>query len=405
MAEPAATTEPEVHGAAPEKGADAKGDAALKRHVEQRTLVFPDLRILYVPVPKAGCTAIMWALARAAGLDETGFFKSYYREVTRSLTIHDLSHWPDEYLFAKLGEEERKKILSSEEWLRFTVVRHPFRRLWSAWQSKVLLAEPQFIEKFSDEPWFPPSIESGEGVLKMFEQFVSALEGDRRLVNADVHWAPQTILISQDRLPYTHVGRVERLGETIERVTEHLSAIEGAPALPEIPRANPSPLGYTDELFDAASIELLGELFADDLREFDYEPPTGDALGSPPPPSWIETVDSVAPVLQSLRDRNQRVGDLQQLFKTRREQMNDRIGKQRTRIETQKNKIEDQQQKLRQQRSLRADEQRRNKRLQERLRVTTNRLERIEKSASWRYTAPLRRLGDFGRKLKSRLRP
>lgn len=378
------------------------------QHILQRAVVFEELRTLYVPVPKAGCTAILWSLAELSGLNEDRFYGSFGREVSRSLTIHDLNQWPDQYLYGKLPKEKRDEILAADDWLRFTVVRHPFRRLWSAWQSKILLNEPQFTEKFSEESWFPHSVDSAGDVLKMFRQFLQALEENPPLVSADVHWAPQVALAAYSEMPYTFVGRVEKLGETVDLLRDHLQKVNGS-TLPDLPRANVTPLPYVDELFDEGDARILGEAFADDLREFDYKPPPGSSLEAPCPPSWTQAVDAVTPALEELRHRNERVGDLQRLFKEKRSELNgrinhmrDRIGNQKERLEQQKARIAEAKRRNQHQAKLRAEEQRRNERLQKRLLKTTNELARIKNSASWRYTAPLRRLTRFGKKATGR---
>ena len=38
------------------------------RHVAQRTVVLPQHRVLFLPMPKAGCTSVLWLLAELAGL-------------------------------------------------------------------------------------------------------------------------------------------------------------------------------------------------------------------------------------------------------------------------------------------------------------------------------------------------
>jgi hypothetical protein len=371
--------------------------APAARHVDTRTLVFPDLKVMYVPVPKAACTAIMWALAELSGLDQDLFYSSFGFEVSRSLTIHDLSNWPDRFLYMKLSEEEKEEILAAPDWFRFTVVRHPFRRLWSAWQSKVLLGEPQFIGKFSSSEWFPTSAGSASDVLKSFRQFLEALEQDEALVQADVHWAPQVEVVSLHEMHYTHVGRVENMNATADALRAHVRDIVGS-SLPDLQRENVTPLPYVDQLFDTADVRVLCERFADDLKEFDYQVPADEALDASCPDEWIATVDAVAPALEALRQRHARMLDLHVAFKDNRRDLNERINEIRNRVRQQKTRIEQQQRRLKQQAKLRAEERRRNERLQQRLRETTRDLERIRNSKTWRYTAPLRRLSRLGRK-------
>ena len=34
-------------------------------HILQRTVVLPELRVLFLPIPKAGCTSMLWLLAES----------------------------------------------------------------------------------------------------------------------------------------------------------------------------------------------------------------------------------------------------------------------------------------------------------------------------------------------------
>ena len=343
-------------------------------HVLQRGIVFDNLRILYVPVPKAGCTALLWSLAGLAGLEESTFAHSAGREVSRALTIHDLSRWPESFRFGERSPEDRERLLAADDWLCLTVARHPFRRLWSAWQSKVLLAEPQFIEKYSSQPWFPGPVRSAPDVLKSFREFLDALEHDPDLVHSDVHWAPQIDVIEHPQVSYDHLGRVEKLDETLDRIREHLRDNEKA-VLPDLPRTNVSTLPYADELFTESDIRFLAEIYADDMRVFGYPPPNGEALRDTVPGSWMEAVDATVSALKELRHRNERVGDLHHLLNAKQKDL---------RAMTRRKQREE---------KLRREEHGRNQRLQERLRKAMVQLQHMRNSRTWRYTAPLRKAG------------
>jgi hypothetical protein len=377
---------------APSVERERRGPIALDQHADKRTLIFPDARVFFVPVPKAGCTSVMWSLARMAGLDEEQFYGSLYREVSRSLTIHDVSVWPDEFLFSHQPDPIKDEILSSSDWFRFTTVRDPLRRLWSAWQSKILLNEPQFMEKFGSEAWLPRSVDSAEDILNAFREFLDAVKANRDLIRADVHWAPQVDLTGLGRVSYTHIGRFEKIGETLQRLREHLRSVEG-PELPDLPRTNVSALPYVDGLFKAEDVEVLKDVYADDLREFGYQLPPSEVLAQPSPPSWIDAVDATIPALEDLRHRNERVGDLHRAWRIRQDELTGRIGQMRGRIDQLKKSNKEQKRRNNQLTKLRAEEHRRNERLQKRLREANAELKRIKNSSSWRYTAPLRRLG------------
>src|SRR5919202_4695974 len=142
-------------GSAPSPTAASEREAPYVRHVLQRTLVLPELRLLFLPVPKAACTRVLWLLAALAGLPAEAFARSLMPEPSSALTVHDMSVWGPGRRLGDYSPEERERLLAEEGWLRFALVRDPASRLWSAWQSKLLLREPRFLELYGQEPWFP----------------------------------------------------------------------------------------------------------------------------------------------------------------------------------------------------------------------------------------------------------
>ncbi len=354
-------------------------------HVVQRAIILDRARLFFVPVPKAGCTSVLWSLAEMAGLPVSAFADSEGREVTRALAIHDLGRWPPAFRFGQREPEDRDRVLSEDDWLRFTVVRHPFRRLWSAWQSKILLAEPQFTDRYSSQPWFPGELRSGADVIGAWRDFLTALKEDPELLRADVHWAPQVDVLDYKDLSYDHIGHVEQLGETLERVRDHLRATAGLD-LPEPPRMNESTLPYDDELFDQDDVKRIAEMYEDDMSAFGYEAPDADKIGGDLPESWMATVDALVPAIEELRNRHQRVADLQQILKARRKQLR----------ETDR--------RLTRQRRLRREEHQRNNRLVKRLQDATDEIQRMRSSRTWQYTAPIREAGKRFRRIKRRLK-
>jgi hypothetical protein len=239
--------------------------------------------------------------------------------------------------------------------------------------------------KFSSRPWFPDPARSAAEVLAAFRSFMDALAAEPELVRSDVHWAPQVELIGSRRVSYTHVGRVEKLDETLDRVREHLREIP-AVVLPGLPRTNVSPLPYVDELFTELDVRFLDEMYGEDIREFGYEALSSARVANSVPESWIETVDGVAPALVELRDRNERVADMHDVAKKRQQMFVEMKGR--------KNRAT----------KLRWEEHRRNQRLQKRLEAATTELRDIRTSRTWRYTAPLRRVARKVRRARRALR-
>jgi hypothetical protein len=275
-------------------------------YVLRSAFVFEELRLLFVPVPKAATTALLDALAEVVGIRTTEIARSRKFEATRSLAIHDGSLWGASFRLEARPEEECGEILGSEDWLRVTVVREPARRLWSAWVSKVLVRDPRFVASFG-ESWFPAVPASTQDVLDSFRAFVQGLATASR---QDVHWLPQAGLVEPSSVPYQHVGRVEELERTTAILASRVQ--EAGASLPTIRHENPSILPFAPELFDRPTLAAALRWTASDRSEFGYEPlePTGDA----PDARWFAAVDAALPALRAVIERNQRIGDLAALL-------------------------------------------------------------------------------------------
>ena len=193
-------------------------------------------------MPKAACTSVLWTLAELVGMTAEDFEGSTLPEPSASLTVHDMNAWAPDHRLAQYEGEARRRILGDDDWLRFTVVRDPWHRLWSGWLSKLLLREPRFVALYGEQPWFPRLPERAGDVVEDFRRFVAALGAGEA---EDVHWAVQHDLSSQ--LPLTHVGRAERLGDTLRLLYDHVGTEPPAPA----GRRNASPLALPPDAYDA----------------------------------------------------------------------------------------------------------------------------------------------------------
>ena len=273
------------------------------RHVDQRTVVLDDFRVLYLPMPKAGCTTVLWILAELAGLPVETFDRSTWPGVVPALVVHDMKLWGEGRRLADYGGEERARVLGEDGWFRFTLVRDPAPRLWSAWQSKLLLREPRFLATFGEEPWFPRLPNDADELIEDFRGFVAAVA---RGEAEDVHWAVQHDLVRQ--LPLEHVGRLERLAETLELLRAHI----GRPTLPAAKgRENRTPLPMPPGAYDEAAATALREHYRADFEEYGYEPPLEDDGSANA--AWKEQVVPLLPLLRDTIDKHVRIGQLQRI--------------------------------------------------------------------------------------------
>jgi Sulfotransferase family len=285
--------------------ASAPAAAPFARHVLERTVVLPRQRVLFLPMPKAACTNVLWTLAGLAGLPPDRFDNSPLPEVSPALTVHDMNQWPDELRLIRYEGAERERLLREDGWLRFTLVRDPAPRLWSGWQSKLLLREPRFADDFGDAPWFPRVPWAAREIVDDFRAFVAALGGGE---GEDVHWAVQHDLI--DQLPLNHVGQVERIEQTLARLAAHVGG-ELTPGRHE----NRSPLPQPPGLYDARSAAILRDRHAADYAAFGYAHPTGEAE---PMAAWEAEVEPLLPLLRSTIDEHARLAQVHRIAQKRR---------------------------------------------------------------------------------------
>lgn len=274
------------------------------QHVELRTVVLPELKILYLPVLKAGCTSLLWLLSRLAGIPAETFTHSVLPGVSPALTVHDMSLWGAGHRLADYEGAERERLLAEDGWLRFSVVRHPATRLWSAWQSKLLLREPRFAPVFGDQPWFPRVPSDPEQVIDDFRRFVAAVADGEAV---DAHWAVQHDIVTQ--LPLDHVGRLESLDDTHRLLRQHVPPERW----PEVAfHENRAPLPFPATAFDRDAASAVNEHYRADFEHFGYEPvePSDDAAAAA---AWAERVTPVLPVLKETIDRHVRIEQLHRL--------------------------------------------------------------------------------------------
>ena len=277
-------------------------------HVLQTAVVLDDARLLYVPVPKAACTAVLRALARAVDIPEERLARARKLEVTRDLAIHDPAVWGTSFALEGRSPEEVERILHAPDWLRFTVVREPLRRLWSAWVSKILAREPRFVAFFGHMDWFPAVPDSSDDVLESFRRFVRGLPA-RDPDEHDPHWVSQADLLGWEEVEYGYVGRAEDLTAAMDLLRGRLVA-HGL-VLPPLETANRSLLPYVPGVFDRQALEAGERWTARDRDAFGYASPRHDL--EEPDNAWHMAVHAAIPALRAVIERHERIADLRRM--------------------------------------------------------------------------------------------
>ena len=270
------------------------------------TYVMPRWEAVYVSVNKAACTSLKWLVAELQGEDPEHFHRSLSREISRTMTIHRRSLWRKTPMAKRLSDERLEEISPERGWFVFAVVRHPTARLFSAWQSKLLLREPWWVEQFGGEEWFPRVPEHGDDIVDEFVRFARLIARDpEQTIMRNRHFAPQGWMLAADRMPYTRIYRTSEIGELLEDFEKHLRAhgYDGGPL--ELLRANETPLKPIASLFPPDVLDISRALYADDFERFGYD----DVMPGGLDPS-DRYDDAVLPEIIRLIERAERINDL-----------------------------------------------------------------------------------------------
>lgn len=269
------------------------------------TYVLPDWNVVYVSVPKAACTSIKWLIADLQGESADRFYAAVTREVGRAMTIHRRRRWQHTPMLHQLSDDELAPIAPDRGWFVFAVVRHPSARVWSAWQSKFLLREPKYLERFGDEPWFPRLPRTTQDVVEDFQRFVGSLADEpEQRVMGDRHFRPQSELLTPGRTPYTKIYETREIPQLLDDLAAHLRGRgwEGSLALAA---SNETPLRPLGSMFTPEVTTALGEVYREDFERFPYEDVVPDSLE--PADEYDE---SVLRAIGRLAERAERIGDL-----------------------------------------------------------------------------------------------
>ncbi len=179
-------------------------------------------RVLYVRVPKAACTTLLWALMELEGHDPAVVEASVKPLLsTPDVLVHDMDLYPVPTL-ADVSPELADGAVAAADWLRLAVVRNPYSRLYSAWESKILL-NPPGNKKFSGAP---PLVEEAGGVDvgASFRAFVHALGDNPQRWLTDRHFRLQSDLIPTEVIGDIELVPTGQIPELLQRLSRRAGA-------------------------------------------------------------------------------------------------------------------------------------------------------------------------------------
>ena len=228
----------------------------------------------YVATPKVACTSLKWWFAELSAPEFAAYDALRSYETDPSLTIHDTFHLGCPKATG-LNRADLEKILLSDDFFRFGLARNPFTRLFSAWQSKILLREPLQADPFIGTEFYNQEVQTLEDIARNVQSFLEYLNASQWPDIADPHWAPQSKVLRIDQLSYSHIARMEEP----ESLWKSLADRIGSHAFknPGQHKYNESLLPYMPQFFTDRSVQLVRKLYASDFMAFDYSllPPAG----------------------------------------------------------------------------------------------------------------------------------
>lgn len=259
-------------------------------------------RILYIATPKVACTSFKWWFAELLGIKSAIEQSMISMESDPELVIHDSFACvaPE---FTGINIAGLNEALSSPQYFRFCLVRNPFTRIFSAWQSKWLLREPiqaHFFQEMEEES----VVESTVDIRNLFEGFLRFLSKLRGNSGWDVHVAPQVAFLAPEHFSYHMIAHIEDPYALVQALAAKVGPGFSNPLSGM--RANVSVIPYSATWISDEAAELIRILYARDFEVFGYETVVPEGAG----PLSDEVLSMALRGIKLIRGRNARIGEL-----------------------------------------------------------------------------------------------
>ncbi|QJP96826.1 MULTISPECIES: sulfotransferase family 2 domain-containing protein [Pseudomonas] len=268
--------------------------------------VSDERKLLYIATPKVACTSLKWWFAELEGVAEAVKQLKISSETDPELVIHDTLLAVAPQLLVRSPEQlERAR---AEGYFSFALVRNPYKRIFSAWQSKILLREPLQVEPYEGQAFVDFPVETMSDVTASFECFLEFLFANERNDFKDAHWTPQYDLLQPDIFSYSAVSKIEDTAALNAALRSHLG--DGYISPFSKARANESLIPYLPQFISPRSKAVIDELYAKDFEFYNYStsiPPAKEAFSQ-------EQLTVALKGIELLRGRHQRIGEMRRYF-------------------------------------------------------------------------------------------
>lgn len=279
-----------------------------KVNLQSNSFFSLDHRLLYVATPKAACTTFKWWFADLIDKRNAVCVERGSNESSPDLVIHDLLGRVSPNSTG-LSIEKINFVINSSDYFRFCLVRNPFSRIFSAWQSKWLLREPLQVGPYRNYPFFNLPISNASEVALAFEAFLEHLNTFEYPNFLDPHVKSQFSLLSPDLISYSIVSKLEDSSKLCADLELHLGAAYKSPF--SFGKKNESLIAYHSDLVTDRSEALIREMYAVDFDYFEY--------ATSKPSTTVDLDENVLRValsaVEMLRGRHQRTDEMRSEYK------------------------------------------------------------------------------------------
>jgi septal ring factor EnvC (AmiA/AmiB activator) len=259
-------------------------------------------KLFYIATPKVACTSLKWWFAELEGVAEDVRQLKTSSESDPELVIHDSLRVVAPQTC--LHSPEQLQEIKADGYFSFALVRNPYKRVFSAWQSKILLREPLQIGPYLGQAFVEFAIETMNDVAAAFECFLEYLNTYEIDDFKDWHWTPQYDLLQPQLFPYTVVSKIEDTSRLNDALRTQLGDAYVNPFTTS--RANESLIPYLPEFISSRSKELIDRLYAKDFETYGYQqklPPAKEKFSQAHLTLALKGIDL-------LRGRHLRIGEM-----------------------------------------------------------------------------------------------
>jgi hypothetical protein len=260
------------------------------------TFVNFERQYLYYEVAKAASTSMKMLIHALEKLPPIAPYISGHSEVRRDMFIHERNAFQLKSLI-DFDDQAQEYILTSPNFLRFTVVRNPYTRLQSAWKDKVLPCAPGYQYLYYQIKGRLPRSNDPRSFIT-FPEFITAIaKDDLRVCNA--HWRSQVEHLFFKSMNLNLIGRTESLSETVK-----LFIKRAAFAATQIPAATNTSIANVP--YDQTLADQVYTLYARDFVDLNYAKNSWKSKDQTPVPETVQA----AKFLDEITERNIVIGHL-----------------------------------------------------------------------------------------------